>query len=192
MDLLTDEISGPLGTIVVVARDGRLCGLDYGNGRDRLLAMLAARYRGLRLVRAVDPFGFTARLRAYLAGDLTAIDDIPVDTGGTSFQRQVWTALRRIPAGSTVAYAALARRVGRPAAIRAVGAANARNPVAIVVPCHRLIGSDASLTGYAGGLARKRWLLRHEGVALPGRAAHDRPRPLHQTRPRLRRVPPPG
>ena len=192
MDLLTDEIGGALGTVVLVARAGRLCGLDYGDGRDRLQAMLAARYGNPRLVPTADPFGFSTRLRAYLAGDLAAIDDIPVDTGGTPFQRQVWRALRRIPAGRTVAYAALARRVGRPAATRAVGAANARNPVAIVVPCHRLIGSDASLTGYAGGLSRKRWLLRHEGVVLPGRAAHDRARSQHLTRSRPDHVPPPG
>ena len=183
MELLIDEIECALGTVVLVARAGRLCGLDYGDGRDRLEATLAARYPDPRLVPALDPFGFSARLRAYLAGDLAAIDDIPVETGGTPFQRRVWTALRRIPAGRTVAYAALARRLGRPAATRAVGAANGRNPVAIVVPCHRLIGSDSSLTGYAGGLARKRWLLRHEGVALPGRAADDRPRPLQLARP---------
>ena len=100
------------------------------------------------------------------SGDLAVIDDIPVETGGTPFQRRVWSALRRIPAGSTVAYGDLARDVGRPAAPRAVGAVNALNPVAIVLPCHRVIGRDASLTGYAGGLWRKRWLLHHEG-AMP-------------------------
>jgi methylated-DNA-[protein]-cysteine S-methyltransferase len=192
VDLLTDEIGCALGTIVLVARAGRLCGLDYGDGGDRLRAMLKARYRDPRLVPAVDPFGFSTRLRAYLAGDLAAIDDIPVETGGTHFQRQVWMALRRIPAGHTVAYAALARRVGHAAAIRAVGAANARNPVAIVVPCHRLIGSDASLTGYAGGLSRKRWLLRHEGVVLAERVARDRPRPQRLPRAGPRHVSPPG
>ena len=184
MQLLTDEIGCALGTLVLVARGGRLCGLDYGDERDRLREMLAARYLDPRLVPAIDPFGHSTRLRAYLAGELAAIDAIPVETGGTLFQRQVWSALRRIPAGRTVSYAALARRIGRPAASRAVGAANARNPVAIVVPCHRLIGSDASLTGYAGGLARKRWLLAHEGVALTGLAAHDRPRQPRPTRSR--------
>jgi methylated-DNA-[protein]-cysteine S-methyltransferase len=176
VDLLTDEIECALGTVVLIARAGRLCGLDYGGGRRRLEAMLAARYPDPRFVAARDPFGFSTRLRAYLAGDLTAIDDILVETGGTPFQRRVWTALRRIPAGRAVAYAALARRVGRPAATRAVGAANGCNPVSIVIPCHRLIGSDASLTGYGGGLWRKRWLLRHEGVALPGRGARGRSR----------------
>jgi methylated-DNA-[protein]-cysteine S-methyltransferase len=184
VDLLTDEIECALGTVVLVVRAGRLCALDYsgGGGRGRLKATLAARYPDPRLVLARDPFGFSSRLRAYLAGELTAIDDIPVETGGTSFQRRVWMALRRIPPGRALSYAALARRVGRPTATRAVGAANGRNPVSIVVPCHRLIGSDASLTGYAGGLARKRWLLLHEGVTLPGGAPGDRPRSLRLAR----------
>jgi methylated-DNA-[protein]-cysteine S-methyltransferase len=94
------------------------------------------------------------------------VDDILVEPGGTAFQRGVWTALRRVPAGTTVTYAQLARTVGRPAASRAVGAANGRNPVSIVIPCHRMIGSDGSLVGYGGGLPRKHWLLRHEG-AIP-------------------------
>ena len=88
-------------------------------------------------------------------------------TAGTPFQRSVWAALVEIPAGETVSYAALARRIGRPAAVRAVGLANGANPVGIVVPCHRVIGSNGALTGYGGGLPRKAWLLRHEGV-LPG------------------------
>lgn len=166
MELLTDEISGPLGTIVIAARDGRLLSVDYDECRDRMMALLAARYGAVGLRPVPDPFGLSGSIRAYLAGDLAVIDDIPVETGGTPFQRRVWSALRRIPAGSTVAYADLARDVGRPAAPRAVGAINARNPVAIVLPCHRVIGRDASLTGYAGGLWRKRWLLHHEGAVL--------------------------
>jgi methylated-DNA-[protein]-cysteine S-methyltransferase len=164
VELLTDEIPGPLGTIVIAARDGRLASVDYGECRDRMMALLAARYGAVDLHAVPDPFGLSGSIRAYLAGDLAAIDGIPVETGGTPFQRLVWSALRRIPAGSTVAYADLARDVGRPAAPRAVGAINGKNPVAIVLPCHRVIGRDASLTGYAGGLWRKRWLLRHEGA----------------------------
>ena len=86
--------------------------------------------------------------------------------GGTDFQRSVWDALRTIPAGETLSYAALAERVGRPTAVRAVGLANGTNPIAVIVPCHRVIGSDSSLTGYGGGLDRKRWLLEHEGAAF--------------------------
>jgi methylated-DNA-[protein]-cysteine S-methyltransferase len=109
-------------------------------------------------------------LRAYFAGDLHALDTIAVDPlGGTPFQRRVWLALRSIPAGTTVSYQMLARRIRAPKAMRAVGAANGANPVPIVLPCHRVIGADGSLTGYGGGLPRKRWLLRHEAVPLPAR-----------------------
>jgi len=107
-----------------------------------------------------------ARLAAYFRGDLQALDGIPVDPeGGTPFQREVWLTLREIPAGATWSYGELARRIGRPSAIRAVGAANGANPVPIVLPCHRVIGANGSLVGYGGGLDRKRWLLAHEGVA---------------------------
>src|SRR5205085_2581823 len=92
----------------------------------------------------------------YFSGDLCAINSIPVTTGGTSFQREVWAALRTIEAGTTLSYRALARQLGRPKSVRAVGSANGANPVAIVVPCHRVIGADGSLTGYGGGISRKR------------------------------------
>jgi methylated-DNA-[protein]-cysteine S-methyltransferase len=172
--LLVDEITSPIGRIVIAARAGRLCALEFG--RARVARQMIARYGRARLLPSRDPFGFSARIRAYLAGDLAAVDDIPVETGGTDFQRRVWRALRRIPPGRTLSYGALARSLGRRAAARAVGAANGRNPVSIVVPCHRLIGGDASLTGYGGGLWRKRWLLRHEGAAdAPSTRAAARP-----------------
>jgi methylated-DNA-[protein]-cysteine S-methyltransferase len=101
----------------------------------------------------------------YFAGDLDAIDAIAVRLHGTQFQRQVWTALRDIPVGTTISYKELATRIGRPTATRAVGLANGSNPVAIVVPCHRVIGANGTLTGYGGGLDRKRWLLAHERAA---------------------------
>jgi methylated-DNA-[protein]-cysteine S-methyltransferase len=170
VQLLTDEIPSVLGTIVVVASAGRLCAVDYDDCRDRIMRSLAARYESVHLVAAPDPFGFSGAIRAYLAGRLDAVDALPVETGGTAFQRDVWAALRSIPAGRTITYSELARTVGRPAAVRAAGAANGRNPLAIVVPCHRVIGMSRSLTGYAGGLARKHWLLAHEG-AVPRSAA---------------------
>ena len=166
MELLTDGIPSAIGTIVIAARAGRLCAVDYEDCGDRMRAHLASRYPSFQLVACTDPYGFSGALRAYLGGDLHAIDELPVETGGTPFQEAVWGALRRIPPGQTVTYAGLARDVGRPAAVRAAGVANARNPLAIVVPCHRVIGRSGSLTGYAGGLSRKRWLLAHEG-ALP-------------------------
>jgi methylated-DNA-[protein]-cysteine S-methyltransferase len=103
-------------------------------------------------------------MKAYFAGALKAIDSIAVATGGTDFQSKVWRALRKVPAGSTMSYGALAARIGHPAAIRATGAANGANPISIVVPCHRLVGSDGKLVKYGGGLMRKEWLLRHEGA----------------------------
>ena len=164
--LLTDEVpSAGLGTIVLVAHGGRLCAVDYADGRERMTRLLAARYGSVQLEPVSDPFGFSRAIRAYLAGDLAAIDDLPIDPGGTAFQRAVWAALRRVPAGRTITYTDLARTVGHPAAVRAAGAANGRNPLSIVVPCHRVIGKSRSLVGYAGGLSRKRWLLAHEGAS---------------------------
>ena len=167
--LLLDTIPSPIGRIAIAARAGRLCALEFGSAR--LGRQLTARYPGLPRRRARNPFGLSGWIRAYLAGDLSALDRIRVDTGGTPFQRRVWRALRRIPAGRTMTYGALARALGRGAAARAVGAANGRNPISVVVPCHRLIGGDDSLTGYGGGLWRKRWLLRHEAArSSAGRA----------------------
>ena len=102
------------------------------------------------------------QLGAYFAGDLRSFD-LPLAAVGSPWQREVWDALRAIPYGSTLSYGRLAAQLGRPAAARAVGAANGRNPISLVVPCHRLIGASGGLTGYAGGLPRKEWLLRHEG-----------------------------
>ena len=110
--------------------------------------------------------GFAEKLRAYFAGDLAAIEAIACDAAGTPFQRQVWALLREIPVGRTASYGELAERLGKPGASRAVGLANGRNPVAVVVPCHRVIGADGKLTGYAGGLERKQWLLAHEGALI--------------------------
>ena len=166
--ILIDAIASPLGRIVIAARDGRLCALEFDSARVR--RTMARRYPGSRPASGRDPFGISTRIRAYLAGDLAALDRIAVDTGGTPFQQRVWRALRRIPAGRTESYGALARALGLGSAARAVGAANGSNPISIVVPCHRLIGGNASLTGYGGGLWRKRWLLRHEG-AEPARPA---------------------
>ena len=170
--LLLDVIPSPIGRIAIAARAGRLCALEFGTAR--LRRQLAARYPAVALRRARDPFGLSARIRAYLAGDLGAVDRIAVEMGGTRFQRRVWRALRRIPAGRTRSYGALARALGHGDAARAVGAANGRNPISIVVPCHRLVGGAGSLTGYGGGLWRKRWLLRHEGAPPGGAPARSR------------------
>jgi methylated-DNA-[protein]-cysteine S-methyltransferase len=116
-------------------------------------------------------FPLRGALAGFFAGVVGAIDGIACRTGGTPFQRRVWAALRQIPVGETVSYGALAARLDKPRAVRAVGLANGANPVSVVVPCHRVIGADGWLTGYGGGLDRKRWLLRHEGARFTDRAA---------------------
>lgn len=161
-----------LGTLLLVSDGQCLCALDFAGYEPRMMALLGARFgAGLRLAEGAERLGLADRLRAYVAGRLDAVDDIAVDTGGTAFRRQVWAGLRTIPAGATLTYGGLAARLGRPSASRAVGHANSLNPVAIVVPCHRVIGADGSLTGYAGGLARKTALLQLEGVGIGAGAA---------------------
>ena len=162
MTLEVAEFHSPIGTIMLAVRDGALAALVFAEGWPDRRARLVKRFGDVDLRGAADPAGVSGRLAAYFAGDLGALDAIPVDPGGTPFQRRVWAALRTIPAGETVSYQTLARRIGAPTAVRAVGAANRTNPIGIVVPCHRVIGADGSLTGYGGGIERKRWLLTHE------------------------------
>jgi len=155
------RIASPVGDLAGFARTDALCALSFVDGRYDPLVNLRQRFRSVR-VEEGDPLGLAAHFRAYFRGALDALDDLAVDTGGTPFQRRVWSVLRTIPAGRTLSYLEVARRVEAPEAVRAVGAANGANPVAIVVPCHRVIGANGSLTGYGGGLERKRWLLAHE------------------------------
>lgn len=165
--LVLSEVDSPLGPLLVVSDcDARLRALDFADFMPRCRRLLTRHYgaeeRGWSLQPGPCPAGIDRALAGYFAGDLAALDALPVATGGTAFQREVWAALRRIPAGTTMSYGALAAAIGRPAAVRAVGLANGANPVGIVVPCHRVVGSTGKLTGYAGGVARKAWLLAHE------------------------------
>jgi methylated-DNA-[protein]-cysteine S-methyltransferase len=164
MELWIDEMDSPLGGLLVATADGTLCALDYAGYEERLRKLGAARFGAIALRPAASPAALRAALRDYFAGDLRATDRVRVRGGGTPFQEKVWALLRSIPPGTTTTYGALAARLGTASASRAVGLANARNPIAIVVPCHRVIGASGALTGYAGGLERKRWLLRHEGA----------------------------
>src|SRR5262249_16780301 len=167
LTLAIERLSTPIGTIVLLIDEQNVLRmLHWENGHEGLQKILRRRY-GVDRVRLVEGGGVSAvraSLEAYFAGELEAIDRIPVKTEGTTFQRQVWSALRAIPAGQTCSYSELAGRLSRPKAVRAVGLANGSNPIGIVVPCHRVIGSNGSLTGYGGGLDRKRWLLEHEGI----------------------------
>lgn len=165
--LLVDRMPTPIGELMVVAdEEGRLRATHWTDYEAQLLRQLRQHYgaRGFALEPRRDPGGLTRAVAAYFAGDLAVIDGLPVTTGGTPFQQRVWTALRAIPCGTTVSYSELARGIGRPAAVRAVGLANGANPVGVVVPCHRVVGKGGALTGYGGGLERKRWLLAHEGA----------------------------
>jgi methylated-DNA-[protein]-cysteine S-methyltransferase len=175
-----ERFATPLGRLLLVRDDqDRLRAVDWEDHEPRMQRLLRRYYRDAEpTLRAVSaPSRARRALEAYFDGELGAIADFPSETGGTPFQRQVWAALTRIPCGQTLSYGALAANIGRPAAVRAVGLANGANPIAIVVPCHRVIGANATLTGYAGGLERKRWLLAHEAntAALITRHA-DAPR----------------
>jgi methylated-DNA-[protein]-cysteine S-methyltransferase len=154
-------IDSPLGPIRLAATARGLAGVWF-EGQQHHPGPLDA-----PLMADHPLLGQAARqLAAYLDGTCRAFD-LPLDPQGTPFQRAVWQALAAIPHGATRTYADIAERAGRPAAVRAAGAAIGRNPISVIVPCHRVIGRDGSLTGYAGGLERKRALLRLEGVAVP-------------------------
>lgn len=164
--ILTDRISTPIGDLILVARDGAVLLLEFEDASDRIARELQSRFNGDELQPSTNPFGLSDRIRDYFAGQLTAIDDVLTDGGGTAFELRVWAELRRIPCGQTISYGELATRIGNKNAMRAVGLANGKNPIAVVVPCHRVIGADGKLTGYGGGLHRKEWLLKHEGALL--------------------------
>ena len=169
--LYADRFESTIGTLLIIHdREGHVRALDFLDFKSRMRRLLRLHHGAEGDDFAIEDRAAPAAIRRamndYFLGDLFAINSIPVTTGGTSFQRDVWAALRTIHAGTTLSYGALARQLGRPKSVRAVGLANAANPVAIVVPCHRVIGTDGSLTGYGGGISRKPWLLVHEGVAL--------------------------
>ncbi len=142
-ELQLDRIDSPIGTILLVVDDNKLCSLDFADYEPRMMTLLQRRYGSSMQLRQVnDPCGFSSRIRAYLVGDYACLDAIPVSTGGTPFQQEVWLALRSIPPGKTLTYGELAVKLGKPGAYRAVGGTNALNPVAIVLPCHRVIGAE--------------------------------------------------
>ena len=171
MQLYRSTIPTPLGDMLALASDEGLCALEFtdpNRGQERLTRLNA------RLVRAIPvrhlgvghDTATIARTRdwlaAYFAGTAAEVGNLPLDMRGAPFEKRVWTALRTIPPGQTTSYGAIAQALGRTGASRAVGAANGANPIAIIVPCHRVIGSSGSLTGYGGGLDRRTWLIEHE------------------------------
>jgi methylated-DNA-[protein]-cysteine S-methyltransferase len=162
----TATVETPIGPLTVAACGPRVCLVHFGPIDRYVRASLGNWYPDDPIEAHDDPAGAVSVLERYFRGDLGSLDEIEVELHGTPFQQRVWNALRTVREGTTLSYAKLADRVGAPSAVRAVGAANGANPVAVVLPCHRIIGSDGSLTGYGGGLDRKRWLLAHEGVSV--------------------------
>jgi methylated-DNA-[protein]-cysteine S-methyltransferase len=162
--VIVDRIETPAGTLVVAARGDSVVACGFEDHWDGLRDRVAARFPGAEWIE--ERSAASSAVARYVAGELTALDDLAVDTGGTEFQRSVWAALRTIPIGQTWSYGKLAAEVGRSGAMRAVGSANGANPVSVIVPCHRVVRSDGSLGGYGGGLDRKSWLLAHEGARL--------------------------
>ncbi|HEY2584207.1 MAG TPA: methylated-DNA--[protein]-cysteine S-methyltransferase [Tepidisphaeraceae bacterium] len=163
MRLLLERWTSPIAPLLLVTDESStLRGLEFTENEARLRRLLSIHYGAYTLDEGAAPPSLTRALAAYFAGDIEALADVPTATNGTPFQHEVWNALRAIPAGTTVSYGQLAAAIGRKGASRAVGAANGANPIPVVVPCHRVIGADGSLTGFASGLGRKRWLLDHE------------------------------
>jgi methylated-DNA-[protein]-cysteine S-methyltransferase len=166
MQIHISELKSPLGTLSIATDERALLMLQFGVFATAMRRHIAGEFGGAQLQRDSDPLGIRNRLQRYLSGDLEALKAIPVRPGGTPFQKKVWNALLEIAPGQTASYRDIARRIRQPDATRAVGSANGRNPIAIVIPCHRVVASGGGLGGYSGGLNRKKWLLRHEGAPV--------------------------
>jgi methylated-DNA-[protein]-cysteine S-methyltransferase len=161
MTIYMTTVASPLGDLMIAAHESAVCALEFADE----WPAAERRLHRLRVVDAVergDPTDAIRLLTAYFAGDLSALSRLAIDAKGTPFQLRTWSVLRQIRAGTTMTYAELARRVGCPRGHRAVGGANRLNPLAIAIPCHRVVGVTGALRGYAGGVDRKRWLLSHE------------------------------
>ena len=165
--LTLERLATPFGPILVAAdAEGRLRAVEFWNDEAEMRRLLARHFGAVKAEFGKVAAPISTAFERYFAGDRQALKDVPWTTGGTPFQHKVWRALATIPVGETWSYAQLAAAIGSPKAVRAVGLANGANPIPIVVPCHRVIGANGSLTGFGGGLDRKRWLLHHEGATF--------------------------
>ena len=174
--LTLGRVATPTGEVLLITdAEGAVRALDFAGYEARMMRLLGRHWPLATLVEGHPPTAVRAAVEAYFDGALTALDGLGVRTSGTAFQRSVWAALRAIPPGETRTYGQLAAAIGKPKAMRAAGLANGQNPVALSVPCHRVIGANGSLTGYAGGIERKRWLLDHERRSCRGEAARVSP-----------------
>ncbi len=170
--LTLDRLATPIGTALLVTDEqGFLRAFNWTDYEPAMRTWIARHYPKATLAEGRAPAAVRGPFEAYFAGDARALESVPWKASGTPFQLKVWETLCTIPAGQTWSYRDLAERIGRPTAVRAVGLANGSNPVAVVVPCHRVIGTNGSLTGYGGGLPRKKWLLDLEGAPFKDRLA---------------------
>jgi methylated-DNA-[protein]-cysteine S-methyltransferase len=175
MRLRLERRGSPISSLLLVTDNGGILrALEFADHEARMHRLLGAHYGDYSLEKGSAPTSLIKALTAYFEGDIDALTGVRIATGGTPFQRTVWNALRTIQPGTTITYGQLAARLGIAGASRAVGAANGANPIAIVVPCHRVIGANGMLTGYGGGLARKQWLLDHEGRFSPIAAGYTK------------------
>ena len=169
MEILTkSQIATPLGAMILICRGDSLVSADFDNDWARSLGLLERRFGSCRLDSVAAPAAVVCAFAGYFDGDFSSFEGLALETRGTAFQETVWRALRATRAGERLSYGEMATRLGRPQAARAVGLANSHNPLAVVTPCHRLVGKDGQLTGYAGGLDRKAWLLAHEAASGVG------------------------
>ena len=168
--LHTDQIPTPIGEVFIALEGQKLVFLDFADNLERIEKLLKRRYGSYALEPTHNPHGVSKRVSSYFGGDLTALEGTEVSTGGTEFQKRVWNGLLEIPMGQTWSYGQLAAHLENPGAVRAVGQTNGLNPVALVLPCHRVVGANGTVTGYAGGLERKKWLLEHERMSFSARA----------------------
>ena len=164
--LTLDLIDTALGQVLLVTdANDAVRALDFYDFEPRMMRLLARHSGAFELIKGKAPATVRNAVLAYFSGDTSALSNVKTRTAGTAFQRAVWAALRAIPPGQTRSYAQIAQAVGSPRAVRAAGMANGQNPIALIVPCHRVIGANGTLTGYAGGVERKRWLLAHEAAS---------------------------
>jgi O-6-methylguanine DNA methyltransferase len=159
---MTQVVPSPLGPLIVAWNETGMFALEFADHESRMIRFFEKNDLATRKADAADRNPYTPTLERYFAGETAALEALPVVLVGTAFQIRVWNALREIPVGTTSTYGERAAAIGQPGAARAVGAANGQNPIGIVVPCHRVIGASGSLSGYAGGVERKKWLLNHE------------------------------
>lgn len=169
MKLTISHIETPTGPMMLLLDEAKQVRLfewvDHQSRMDRLLVRHYPKTT-FSISEEAPPVAYHQAIAAYFSGDIAALESLPVAFGGTAFQQTVWLALQTIPAGKTLSYGQLAAQIGNPKGMRAVGLANGANPIALIVPCHRVIGANGTLTGYGGGMERKHWLLQHEG-SLP-------------------------